>query len=122
MTHDGVHLDLSAINEPAVVLDLEVVAADGQVVVSPRGEIDIASAPLLSERLDAVIPAANERLVIDLSETTFLDSTALAVLVQAYKRLGDTGAEFVLRAPSKRVGKVLAITGLDRLMTIEDAP
>lgn len=88
--------------------------------VAVTGEIDMATAPQLWERLARAIPATRERLVVDLSATTFLDSSALAVLVRAYKELGRQGADLVLCAPNPTARNVLAATGLDQVFTIED--
>ena len=95
------------------------VSVDGEVVVAVRGEIDMATAPQLWQCLQEAIPEVTGRLVVDLAGTTFIDSTALAVLVRACKRLRHSEGELVLRAPSKTTRKVFAISGLDRMMTIE---
>jgi anti-sigma B factor antagonist len=121
LTGDG-RCPLSQQEEIHLPIDVEVSSLDGQMIVSPRGEIDMLSAPLLWKRLAEVIPEARERLVIDLSETTFIDSTALAVFVRACKRVGHAGADFVLRAPNKSAQKILGVTGLDKVMTIEHPP
>jgi anti-sigma B factor antagonist len=99
---------------------VRVVSLDGPVVVSVRGEIDIASAPVLWERLAEAIPTAQERLVVDLTDTTFMDSMGLSVLVRAFKRLRHGGADLVLRSPNGSVRRVLNITRLDTVITIED--
>ena len=97
----------------------EVTKGDGEVVVAVRGEIDIVTAPALWEALVDVIPDTT-RLVVDLSETAFIDSTGLGVLVRALKRMRHGGGVLVLRGPRPNARKVLNITGLDRVMAIED--
>jgi anti-sigma B factor antagonist len=97
----------------------EVTRADGEVVVAVRGEIDLVTAPALWESLVDVIPDT-KRLVLDLSQTDFIDSTGLSVFVRALKRLRHGGGDLVLRAPRPNARKVLSITCLDRVMTIED--
>ncbi|MCA1842697.1 MAG: STAS domain-containing protein [Actinobacteria bacterium] len=97
----------------------EVTKGNGEVVVAVRGEIDLVTAPVLWESLvDLLLDA--DRLVIDLAGTTFIDSTGLGVLVRALKRLRHRGGELVLRSPRPNARKVLSITCLDRVMTIED--
>ena len=108
--------------DPNNVLVLDELSVDGEVIICPRGEIDMAGAPLLWDRLAAAIPEVKERLVIDLSQTTFIDSTALTVFVRALKRLRNHGADLVLRGPNKSARRLLGITGLDQVMTIENAP
>jgi anti-sigma B factor antagonist len=94
-------------------------SVDGEVLVAVRGEIDIATAPQLWQALDEAIPQATDRLVVDLARTTFIDSTALAVLMRACKQLRQAGGDLVLRAPSTSARKVLDLSGFDRVMTIE---
>lgn len=97
----------------------EVATGDGEVVVAVRGEIDVVTAPLLWETFAEVLPDT-KRLVVDLQETAFIDSTGLGVLVRALKRLRHHGGELVLRSPRPNARKVLGITGLDRVFTIVD--
>ena len=97
-----------------------VVAQDGDgIVVSVRGEIDVASAPLLWKAVDGAIEATTRRLVIDLHDTAFVDSTALSIFVRAFKRLRHQGADLILRSPRANALKVLSITGLDTVFMIE---
>lgn len=100
---------------------VEVAIRDGDLIVTPKGDIDMSSGPMLWDTLAEAIPLVSQRLVLDLSETTFLDSTALTVFVRAYRRLRAAGAdaELILRAPSTSAEKILAITGLDQVFTIE---
>jgi anti-sigma B factor antagonist len=97
-----------------------VVAQEGDgVLVSVLGEIDFASAPQLWKAVDEAIEASTRRLVIDLHATAFVDSTALTIFVRAFKRLRHQGADLILRSPRQNALKVLNITGLDKVFTIE---
>ena len=102
--------------EPFEVL---VVRFDHEVVVSVTGEIDVATAPLLSKALAEAGPGTTRRLVIDLHATPFVDSSGLNVFVRAVKRLRHEGAELVLRSPRDNARKVLSVTGLDQVIPIE---
>ena len=97
----------------------EVTKGDGEVVVAVRGEIGLVTAPVLWESLVEVIPDT-KRLVIDLADTEFIDSTGLAVFVRALKRLRHGGGDLVLRSPRPNARKVLSVTCLDRVITIEE--
>jgi anti-sigma B factor antagonist len=99
---------------------LVVTQDDGAVVVSVQGEIDVANAPRLWDALDEAIRTTTPRLVIDLHDTVFVDSAALTVFVRAFKRLRHQGAELVLHSPRANARKVLNITGLDGVFTIEN--
>ena len=93
----------------------------GEVVVTMLGEVDMASGPLLWRCLAEAIPDAARRLVIDLSGTTFIDSTGLAVFIRAREHLRHRGVELILRNPRSSARKLLSITGLDTVITIQDA-
>lgn len=92
----------------------------GEVVVTVLGEVDMASGPLLWSCLAEAIPDAARRLVIDLSGTTFIDSTGMALFIRAREHLRHRGAELILRTPQASARKLLAITGLDTVITIQD--
>lgn len=98
---------------------VEVTKDDTEIVVAVRGEIDLVTAPALWEAIVDVI-GDTHRLVIDLGQTEFIDSTGLGVLVRALKRLRHHGGNLVLRSPRSNTRKILNITCLDRVMTIED--
>lgn len=97
----------------------EVTNADDEVVVAVRGEIDLVTGPMLWDRLADLIPDT-KRLVIDLRNTEFIDSTGLSIFVRALKRLRHAGGDLILRSPRRNARKVLNLTGLDRVMTIEE--
>ena len=100
-------------------LKLESFASDGEVTVAVQGEIDLATAPLLFERLAEQIPEVRTRLVLDLEEVPFVDSIGLGVMARIFKRLRHGGADLVLRRPSPQVAKVLQVSGLDQVFTIQ---
>ncbi|MHB8244097.1 MAG: STAS domain-containing protein [Acidimicrobiales bacterium] len=87
-------------------------------VLSIRGEIDVSTAPELRDRLLAVAQNGHETAIVDLSDVTFLDSTALGVLVSALKRFRANGGDLRLVVTGRNVAKVLEITGLVDVFTI----
>jgi anti-sigma B factor antagonist len=89
-------------------------------VVSALGEVDVFSAPGLDAELDAQIAAGNARLVVDLSEVVFLDSTGLGVLVKALKHAREADGWLHLVVTSDRIRKIFEITGLDASIPIFD--
>ena len=89
-------------------------------VVSALGEVDVFSAPGLDSELDAQIAAGNARLVVDLSEVSFLDSTGLGVLVKALKHAREADGWLHLVVTSDRIRKIFEITGLDASIPIFD--
>jgi len=91
---------------------------DGEVVVEVRGEIDLATGEALWRAIE-VASSRSRRLVIDLTETTFIDSSGLAILIRAHRLLGQIPGAIVLRGPNPTARKLLDISGLDRLVTVE---
>lgn len=105
---------------PAHAFDVHVVAQDGHPVVVLQGEIDLAAA----DRLDAAITeaiAAGPRITVDLSGTSFMDSTGVNALIDAHHRLGQVPEAVVLRDPSPTVRRVLAVAGIEDLFTVQIA-
>jgi anti-sigma B factor antagonist len=89
-------------------------------VVAVRGEIDLFTAPELKSTVVSAIEAGRTRIVVDLSETTFLDSTALGVLIGALKRLRSRDGVMTLVNTDPNIAKTFEITGLDQIFTIAD--
>jgi len=87
-------------------------------VVAVRGEIDLFTAPELKQKLTDAIEAGKSRIVVDLSDTTFLDSTALGVLIGAVKRLRSREGALVIVNVDQNIAKTFEITGLDQIFTI----
>ena len=89
-------------------------------VVAVRGEIDLFTAPELKQKLTDAIEADKTRIVVDLTETTFLDSTALGVLIGAVKRLRSRDGALVIVNVDQNIAKTFEITGLNQIFTIVD--
>ena len=87
-------------------------------VIEVGGEIDLYSAPELKQRLLGVIDAGKRQVVVDLSEVTFIDSTALGVLVGAVKRLRSADGTLALVCTKPSIAKVFETTGLERVFAI----
>jgi len=89
-------------------------------VLAVRGEIDLFTAPELKQVLAESIEAGRIRIIVDLTETTFLDSTALGVLIGAVKRLRSRDGALALVNIDENIAKTFEITGLDQIFTILD--
>lgn len=102
----------------------EVVREGADVIVRLSGELDLYNAPVLREALAAAADLVPERLIIDLGEVAFVDSTALGVLLETRARLTDKD-RFVLAAAGAETRRTLQVSGLDRqirvVSTVEDA-
>ena len=89
-------------------------------VVRLAGELDLYNAPQVRETLSEACDDSAERVVVDLSEVEFIDSTALGVLIEARTRLANRRA-FLLAAPGLETRRALEISGLDRHFTVHDS-
>ena len=89
-------------------------------VVQVSGELDIASAPLLQDHLFALIRDGH-RVVLELAGVEFMDSSGLEVLLSCHGRAQQAGTGLVLRRPSRRVSRLLELTGLRSHFVIETA-
>jgi anti-sigma B factor antagonist len=78
-----------------------------------EGELDLAVAPWLRDQLDALYVGGADSIVVDLSSATFLDSTALGVLVSALNRSRERGGVVHLIVQEPQILRVLTITGLE---------
>ena len=96
---------------------VSIVRVDGHSNVRVTGEIDLASATELRQRLNSVIAAGAGDIDLDLSDVTFLDSSGLVVLLATRQRLHDDHHRLTVRNPSKPVERVFELSGvLDVMM------
>lgn len=85
--------------------------------MSVEGELDLTTAPRLKWMLLDSLQEGRNRLVVDLSLTSFMDSTALGVLVVVNRRL-EAGAQMVLVCAAPNVLKIFELSGMDGAFTI----
>jgi anti-sigma B factor antagonist len=87
-------------------------------VVAVTGEIDLFTAPEFKQRVAAPIDAGRTNNIIDLTATTFIDSSSLGVLIGAHRRLRRHGGRVVIVCSNDAIAKTFRITGLDSVFTI----
>jgi anti-sigma B factor antagonist len=90
----------------------------GTTVLSVYGDADLHAAPDLRERLTGVIDAGATTIVVDLSETTFVDSMTLGVLLGGMKRLRARDGRLDLVVPRADIRRIFEITLLDRIFPL----
>ena len=93
---------------------------DGLGLVELSGEVDLYTAPRFKEDLVGLIETGVEAIVVDLSRVTFIDSTALGVIIGGVKRLRERDGRLAIVAGSRPVVRILGITGLDQVLTVFD--
>ena len=87
-------------------------------VVVPEGEIDAFTAPQLGGRLLTLADEGRTDVVVDLSRVTFMDSTGIAVLLDAVRSLGRRERRLVLVCPTERILRPFEVTGLTAKLPI----
>jgi len=102
--------------------DVTVRDQDGRAVVAVAGELDIATAPALRTALDQA-GEAGRSVVVDLSSTTFADSTGMSTLAQAHARAKTAGWRMIVICPraTRDVGRILELIGLDQVLDIRES-
>ena len=91
------------------------------VVVTPRGDIDMATTRHLREVLDGLVVDGDVHLVVDLDPVTFLDSTGLGALIGARRKTHAFRGSFALLCSGGELPRALQLTGLDRVFRIVDS-
>jgi anti-sigma B factor antagonist len=91
---------------------------DDSYVIALAGEVDLYTAPEFKQQLLEVIGQGARNVVVDFSNTTFIDSTTLGVLVGGVKRLRSNDGQLSLVCSDRNITKIFEITGLDRVFTI----
>ena len=86
-------------------------------VIHVEGELDVYTAPRLKTILDGFGKDCG-RVVVDLSEVQFIDSTALSVLVGGHQHIQSNGGKFRLVVNDPFLLKIFHITGFDGLFAI----
>ncbi len=92
--------------------------SEDQYVISLSGEVDLYTAPEFKQQLLEVIEQGGCDVIVDLSNTTFIDSTTLGVLVGGVKRLRTNDGQLALVCSDRNITKIFEITGLDRVFAI----
>jgi anti-sigma B factor antagonist len=87
-------------------------------VVAVAGEIDLFTAPEFKQRVAAPIDAGCRHVIVDLTGTTFIDSSSLGVLIGAHRRLRRHDGTLAIVCSHDAILKTFRITGLDSVFTI----
>jgi anti-sigma B factor antagonist len=100
-----------------VSLSDEAVDADTQ-LLRARGELDLYAAPELKRRLASAIDAGKTRIVVDLTDASFMDSTALGVLLGALKRLRVRDGTLAVASEQPTILRILEVTGMNQVLDL----
>ena len=94
------------------------VSEEGAVrILNLRGSVGMEEVERLEQRLHELAATGN-KLILDLTELTFLNSAGLGAIITTYRRCRDEGGALGLVGPREGVAQLLRITHLDRLLSI----
>ncbi len=99
-------------------LTAETTHADGAFLISVSGEGDMYTAPCLRDELVEAIASGSKKVLVDMTDVSFVDSTVLGLLVQANKRLRAAGGRLAVACGDANVVRVIQLTALDRLFGV----
>ena len=81
-------------------------------ILKVGGELDVATAPQFRDKLLEIVGQMFGRVVVDLTPVEFIDSSALGVILNAWKQLKAQDATLVVVSPKPRISRIFEITGL----------
>ena len=91
---------------------------DAPNVLPLEGEIDLHVSPRVSASLGAIIEQKPERVVVDLSKVSYIDSSGLAVLIEGMQNVEAYGGKFILAGIQENVKPIFEIARLDQVFLI----
>lgn len=105
---------------PSDLLTVDVDTRGSAVVVLVRGELDLATVPVLRERLDTIdeASATPSPLVVDLSGVTFIGSAGLALLVDLHNKCKERDIPLAIVATGSVVPRAIQVTALDQVFAV----
>jgi anti-sigma B factor antagonist len=104
------------------MIDFDVsTGADGIGVVVPRGRLNMVSARRLKDLVSELVDGGTTRIVVDMGETTFLDSSGLGALIAGLKSARQAGGDLRLARPTEAVVMVLELTNMDKVLRPRDS-
>lgn len=99
-------------------MEIQVEYKNNTVIIKPSGEIDLHNSPQLRKTLHEVIGKNTANILIDLGEVTYMDSSGLATLVEAFQQTSKQGKKLILCSPKDTVKNIFSITRLEEIFLI----
>ncbi|KAE8764937.1 STAS domain-containing protein [Georgenia thermotolerans] len=106
-------------------MEIDTQQRDGVAVVACTGRLNMVTSPHLRGELRSTVEAGTSRVVVDLSETSFIDSSGLGALIGGLKEARQAGGDLRIAGPGQQILTVLRLTNLDKVLrpypTVEEA-
>lgn len=94
--------------------------ASGHLCIRLKGELDHHSARLTMQGIESAMDRFLPRhCVLEMSGLSFMDSSGIAVILRAQKRMSETGGDLIVLDPPPPVMRVLAVSGVERLVPVK---
>lgn len=98
------------------MIDVHIVEQDGASVLRPAGRLTLISAPKFRDVMRDALDGGTRRIVVDLHETSFMDSAGLGALVAGLKMARQAGGDLRIAQATAQVSTILRLTNLDRVL------
>lgn len=98
------------------MIDIEIVEQDGASVLRPSGRLTLISAPRFRDVMREAVDSGLRRIVVDLHDTSFMDSAGLGALVAGLKMARQAGGDLRIARATTQVSTILRLTNLDRIL------
>jgi anti-sigma B factor antagonist len=106
-------------------MEISTSTIDAAEVIRCEGRLNMIAVPRLRSVIEAAVEGGRPRVVVDLTGTTFVDSSGLGALVAGLKRTRQAGGDLRIAGATEQVLTVLGLTNLDRVLRpherVEDA-
>ena len=102
-------------------LNLSIQRHDDRALIQIGGEVDLATCPQLRAALVELVDRGFHQLIVDLEQVSFLDCAGIGMLVDARRRVQVHGGSLKLVRPRPFVRRVLALTGMTTMFSIDTA-
>jgi anti-sigma B factor antagonist len=89
-------------------------------VVTPRGRLNMVAARRMKDLLSELVEKGTNRIVVDMGETTFLDSSGLGALIAGLKTARVAGGDLRIARPTEAVSVVFGLTNMDKVLRARD--
>jgi anti-sigma B factor antagonist len=103
------------------MIDFEVTTTDrGIGVVAPHGRLNMVSARRLKDILGELVAGGTSRIVVDMADVSFLDSSGLGALIAGLKSARQAGGDLRIARPTPAVVNVFELTNIDKVLRARD--
>lgn len=105
--------DVPVVSNGTPIMSLHLTNHSAVAAITIRGELDLSTAPLLTDLVARVAAERPDQVIIDMADVTFFGAAGVTALLRANEMITGAGGRLLLRTPSPQTQRVLTITGVD---------